>query len=207
MLLFSRQVRLTGSPSSIAWAMAVTEKANQHSATPISLWSGRYGLPYGAIAWSTIIEDLATGEEFNGKMAADADAVALLDAGSDHVQEVMPDTLSMVIHGAITERTPVGGYLGAVNATATPGNMSAAGAWAVHAADTYTSITGVGAVVTATIAGEFGQFGWLVQHADAAGMQAALMATATSDEYRELLENGGPLFHPGAMQAFAQRIA
>lgn len=191
----------------MAWAMQVTEKANEHSQTPITLWSGRFGLPFGAVAWSTIVEDLTTGEEFNGKMAADADAVALLEAGSAHVLDRQPDTLSMVIHGAITERTPLGGYLGVVNATATPGNLTAAGAWAVSAADTYTSITGLAVVVTTTMAGGFGEFGWIVQHQDSASVQASIMATASSDAYREMLESGGQLFHPGAVQAFAQRIA
>ena len=44
-------------------------------------------------------------------------------------------------------------------------------------------------------------------HDDMASVQQSLMATAGSDTYRTMLTSGGGLFHPGASQVFARRIA
>ncbi len=191
----------------MAWAVSVTEKANEHAENPISLWVGSFGLPNGAIAWSTMMDDLGAAGRFNEKMMGDPAAVQLVEGGTDHVQEIMPDTLSMVIHGEIAGPSPVGAYIGAVSAVAAPGQLEAAGEWAVAAANTYTDVTGLPAVVAAVVAGPFGQFNWYVMHDDVASVQQSIMATAGSDAYRTMLNSGGGIFQPGASQMFAQRVA
>lgn len=207
MLMFSRQARLDGSPSAMGWAVEVTAKANEHAENPISLWAGSFGLPNGAIAWSTQMEDLGAAGRFNEKMMGDADAVALVERGAAHVQEIMPDTLAVPIHGEIAGPAPAGSYAGVVSAVAMPGQMEAAGEWAVAAAGTYTEVTGLPAVVAVVVAGPIGQFNWYVMHEDVASVQQSLMATAGSDTYRKLLSSAGGLFHPGASQMFAQKVA
>lgn len=207
MLLFSRQARLSGAPSSLAWAIDVTAKANEHAESTVTLWSGRGGTAFGSIAWSGAVDELAAMERFNAAMAGDAAAVALMEAAPQHVVELMPDTLATIIHGEIGDAAPVGAYLGAVSAVAMPGQLSAAAAWAVSAANTYTEVTGLDVVVTTVVAGAFGQFGWFVRHADAASVEASITATSSSEKYIQLLDSAAGLFQPGAGQLFAQKVA
>jgi hypothetical protein len=207
MHVWSRQIRMLGGAAAAGWAMDVTEKANAVTGMPASLWMGTVGLPAGSYAWTAPVEGMAQIAEANQKMMGDAAVTEAITKGREFIVEVMPDRLAQLIHGEITEPAEVGTFLGTVSAVAAEGQGVAAGAWAVKIADIYSEITGLGVLVTATVAGPMFEYTWGVRHASAASVDEATAKVMASDSYAAELDNAGGLFHPGTAQIYAQRIA
>ena len=207
MLLFQRMLRVTGGAAAAAWAAEVTAGVNKHAVSEVSLWTATYGAPVGTIAWSAPVEALGQVADLNAAMAADADLTALVGKGAEYVAEADPDRLLALVHGEITDSAPLGSYVGAVRATAAPGQWAAAGTWAAHIAGVYSEVTGLNVVVTSTVAGPMGEMSWLVRHEDPASIEAAIAATMSSEKYMNEVNGGGEFFLPGATQMYAQRVA
>ena len=207
MQVFSRQIRLLGGAAAAAWAMDVTEKAKAATGVSTSLWAGLAGLPAGSYAWTTPVEGMAQLADMNKKMMGDAAVTEAITKGREFIAEVMPDRVAQLIYGEITEPAEIGGILGTVNAVAAEGQGVAAGAWAVKIADLYSEITGLGVLVTTTVAGPMFEYTWAVRHANAASVDEATAKLMASESYAAELDHSGGLFHPGAAQVYAQRIA
>ena len=207
MLLFQRQLRLTGGAREAGWAAEVTAGVNVHAVSEVSLWMGAFGTPAGTIGWSAPVEALSQISDLNAAMGADADLTALVAKGAEYIADVDADRLSALISGEITDSAAVGSYVGAVRAVAAPGKWGAAGAWAAHIGGVYSEVTGLNVVVTSTVAGPMGEFAWLVRHEDASSIEAAIGATMASEKYRTEVEGGGEFFMPGAHQLYVQRAA
>lgn len=207
MLLFQRQMRLTGGAPAAAWAAEVTAGVNRHSASEVSLWMGSFGTQAGTVVWSAPIEALSQVEDLNAAMGADADLTALTAAGADFVTDVEPDRLVAIVGGEITDSASVGSYVGAIRAMAVPGKWGAAGAWAGHIAGVYSEVTGLNVVITSTVAGPMGEIAWLIRHADASSIEASINATMGSEKYLTEVEGGAEFFLPGAVQFFFRRVA
>lgn len=206
MLLFQRMMRLTGGPAATAWAVDVTNVVNKHATSEVSLWIGSYGAPVGTIGWSTMLDKLSQVDEYNAKMAADGEAVAMVGQGSNYVADVDADRLLAIIHGEVTESAPVGSYMEVTRAIAVPGKWMAAGEWAVHIAGVYSEITDQPVVVATTMAGPMGEYTWYSRHADGDSIEAGMTATMTSEKYINELEHGAEFFMPGVTQMYAQRL-
>ena len=206
MLIFNRMLRVTGGAPAAAWAAEVTAGVNKHSVSEVALWRAAYGAPVGTIAWSAPVESLGQVDDLNAAMAADADLTALTAKGAEYVAEAEPDRLLALVHGEVTDSAPVGSYMGAVRATAAPGQWAAAGAWAAHIAGVYSEVTGLNVVVTSTVAGPMGEIGWFVRHQNSASVEAAIAATMSSEKYMNEVNSGGDFFLPGATQMYAQRM-
>ncbi len=207
MQVFTRQLRLLGGGEAAAWAMEVTARAREVTGMPISLWTAAAGLPTGSYAWSTPVESMAQMTEATDQMNADAELADLVSRARDFIAEVMPDRMHQLIHGEITEPAPVGSYMGNVTAVAAEGRGVAAGAWAVKIAEMWSEVTGIPVVVTTTIAGPMFEYSWFARHATAASIDETTAKLMASAEYATELDNAGGLFHPGAAQVYARRIA
>ncbi len=207
MYVFQRQLRVMGGANAIGWAMEITHRVQEVTEMPVALWLGQVGFPNGTIAWSAPVDGMGQLGEMNDKIQADETLSKLVvDHGRDYVVDVMPDRLSMVIHGEVTGSAPVGSYIGGVVANAAPGKWVAAGEWAPKIASMYTEITDKPVVVTTTTAGNMGEFSWYVRHEDGASIDAAVTATMTHEGYNAELDKSGDLFQPGATWAYARRI-
>ena len=51
------------------------------------------------------------------------------------------------------------------------------------------------------------EYGWFARHATAASIDEANAKIMASESYAAELDSGGGLFHPGASQVYARRIA
>jgi hypothetical protein len=207
MQIFSRQIRLVGGGEAAAWAVATTEKAREVSGLPISLWASVVGLPSGSYAWSSPVDGMGQLAEATDKMAADGDLAALVLQGRDYVADVLPDRLHALIHGEVTEPAAVGTYMLNVNAVAAQGQGQAAGAWAVKIADIWGGITGLSPVVTTTVSGPMFEYSWFARHATATSIDESMAKLMASADYAAEVDSAGGLFHPGAAQVYARRIA
>lgn len=207
MYLFQRQLRVMGGASAIGWAMEITHRVQEVTEMPVALWMGHVGFPNGTIAWSAPVDGMAQLTEMNDRIQADEAVSKLVVAhGREFVVDVMPDRLSIILHGEVTGAAPIGSYIGGVVANAAPGKWGAAGVWAPKIAEMYTEITGKDVVVTATTAGNMGEFSWYVRHEDGASIDAAIAATLTHEGYNAELDKSGDLFQPGATWGYARRI-
>jgi hypothetical protein len=207
MLLFQRQLRVTGGPAAVAWATEITASVQKHASGPVALWMGSHGTAPGSVVWSAPLESLAQVDELNAKAAGDAAHNALLAKGAEYVADVDVDRLVAIVHGSITDSAPVGSYIGGVRAAAAPRKWGAAVEWAAHIANVYSEVTGLNVVVGSTVAGPMGEVSWFVRHENAASIEAAIGATMGSENYLTEVDGGGEYFLPGATQVFAQRIA
>lgn len=207
MYVFQRQLRVVGGANAIGWAMEVTHRVQETSDMPVALWLGQAGFPTGTIAWSAPVDGMAELGAMNDKLQADDTLTKLIvDHGRDYVADVMPDRLSIIIHGEITGAAPIGSYISGVVANAAPGQWGAAAAWAPKIAEMYGEITGKPVVVTTTTAGNMGEFSWYVRHEDGASIDAAVAATLMHEGYNAELDKSGDYFQPGATWAYARRI-
>ncbi len=208
MYIFQRQLRVMGGANAIGWAMEVTSRVQEVSEMPVSLWLGQAGFPNGSLGWSMPTEGMAQVTEMNDKLQTD-DALRklIIDHGREYVVDVMPDRMSMIIHGEITGQAPVGSFIGAVIANAAPGKWGEAGAWAPTIADMYSEITGRPVLVAATTAGLMGEYGWYVRHEDGASIDAATAAAMSNEEYGAELDRAGHMFQPGGVWGYVRRIA
>ena len=208
MYIFQRQMRVMGGANAVGWAMEVTSRVQEVTEMPVSLWMGQAGFPNGTLGWSMPTEGMAQVTEMNDTLQADDTLGKLItDHARDYVVEVMPDRMSMIIHGEITDAAPVGSFMGVVTANASEGNWGEAGAWAASIADMYSGITGRPAVVAATTAGAMGEYCWYVRHDDGASIDAATAAAMSNEEYGAELDRAGHLFEPGGTWRYARRIA
>ena len=87
MYLFSRSVRPgPGNPEKqLDWAVRITEKVNQISETPVSLWTTVFSPNAGQFVWSSIFEDLVTIETTFEKLIGDKGYASLVEEGGTHV--------------------------------------------------------------------------------------------------------------------------
>lgn len=204
MYIAQRRGRVRG-PAGGAWALEITQ-AVQAAGVPASLWQGGPGTAPGSVGWSTMVSSMAELQGYLGAIDGDQNYLALAQAGQDHVDSMEPDRLLQLVHGEITERTPVGGIVGVVTASINPGHGNDARAWAPTVADAWTSATGVPAVVASNAAGDMSEMHWLVTFADAGAVDAANAKAMTSEAYLAELAAGDGLFAAGD-QSYAFRVA
>lgn len=192
-------------PAGGAWALEITQ-AVQAAGVPASLWQGGPGTVPGSVGWSTMVTSMAELHGYLGALEGDAKYLELAQAGQDHVESMQADRLLQIVHGEITERTPVGGVVGMVTANINPGHGNDARTWAPTVADAWTSATGVPAVVASNAAGDMGEIHWIVAFADASAVDAANGKAMTSEAYLAELAAGDDLFASGT-QSYAFRVA
>src|SRR5436190_19102365 len=82
MYLFSRRARLSpgNTREAMAWATAITEKVNQISGLPVSLFTQVFSPGVGTLVWSTFVPDLATLEAATDKLNTDDGYISMGDA-------------------------------------------------------------------------------------------------------------------------------
>lgn len=192
----------------MAWAGEMAELVRS-TGLPVSLWQGQWGTEPGSIVWSAPIESIAQMADFNQAIVGNQGYLDLLAKGveAQYIADFQPDRVVQLIHGDITEPAPIGCFVGAVNAVATDGRWSEAGAWAVKIAEMWGGLTGISPIVTTTIAGSMGEFSWLARHDDAASIDASVGKVMASTEYAAELDAAGGLFRPGVTQVYVQRVA
>src|SRR5579863_9391862 len=83
MYLFSRSIRLgAGNPEKqLAWALRVTEKVNQISETPVSVWSSVFSPRAQTLVWTATVDDLLTLETIDNKLISDSGYISLVEEG------------------------------------------------------------------------------------------------------------------------------
>jgi len=86
MYRFARTALLTGDPvKAMGWAVTITEKVNQISEVPITLWTSVLSTPLGLIAWTANVENVSEIEALDAKLTVDNGYLDLQAAGTEYI--------------------------------------------------------------------------------------------------------------------------
>lgn len=200
---------LAGPPGKVMpAAIAVTERVKDIIGREVGLWVGGPGFAVGTLNWAMRVESHSDITDMTAELGADS---KFNDLVSDLMQYRAGDTVDTVralLHGTPAEELPpVGSIVSATMAQIVNGNMAAAMQWGAEVADMVSGITGSNVNFYRDLYGPFGSVTWLSGQPDGAGVDAAQAALAAAPEYLAKIDEGAPLFIPGAaMQGIASRL-
>lgn len=190
MYRFARTARLAvGNPrDSMDWAVRITEKVNQISGVPATLWTSFASEDATTCSWSLMVEDAAEIEAIDSKLAVDDGFVSLAGEGARYLAEgTLRDRLSTIVF------TSPGGsndahWAQVTVATVTPGNVRRGLELGVQFAQMANQITGLQTVFETGITGQFGSVLW-VMLADSFGqLQQSEMQLNSDASFLELID-------------------
>jgi hypothetical protein len=209
--LFSRTARLAaGNPEKqIAWAVKITEKVNQITENPVSLWTNVFSPAQGTLVWTAIVEDLVTLETADNKLIADAGYLGLVEeaSGWDSGQAV-DDRLLELIHFDENAGDRASQYASTVRATLAPGSMAKGIQLGVEAAQLVSKITGVPTAFGVASTGEYGAVAWITTYTSVQELQSAQQALNADASFVELVDQKlSSVYLPGhSTQSIVRKI-
>jgi hypothetical protein len=171
----------------MAWAVGITEKANQVTGLGATLYSQMYGPEAGTVVWSAFVPDLMTLEAAGDKLLADNTYVALADEGSAMLTGGPDDALLQVIHGEVDPDREVE-YATAVRAVCANGRVGRGLQLGVEIAQRAEQITGAPTMFLAGMTGPYGGVLWVTGFSDARAMDAAQQALMSDANWTEFID-------------------
>ena len=168
MYLFSRSVRPgPGNPEKqLDWALRITEKVNQISEMPVSLWTTVFSPNAGQFVWSSILEDLLTMETTFEKLFADRGYASLVEEGGTHASgDAVDDGLLQFLFVDPKAADIESKYAGVVRTTAAPGGLVKGMELGVETAQLAGKITGSATSFASAVTGPYGMVEWITLYA------------------------------------------
>jgi len=193
MYLYSRAGRLAPGQTrrASAWAVEITERANQISDLNIELWATVFSPGLGTLAWTTFVEDLSQLEAAEAKLLADNSYVDMVDAGAAFAAGGIDDQVATVVYGTMQPDVRPE-YVTAVTATLASGGLVKGTTGAIEIAQRVEQLVGRPCLVTAPQTGRYGSIEWLVGHPDVAALQASAVALGADAGLVELIDRTAP---------------
>jgi hypothetical protein len=207
MFLFTRRARLASrnSRGEMAWAVAVTEKANQITGLGSGLYSQMYGPEAGTVVWSAFVPDLTALEAASDKLLADNAFVALTDEGTTMLAGGPDDALLQVVHGEPDPDRPAE-YVTAVQAVSANGRFRRGVELGVEIAQRVEQITGASTLFVTATTGMYAGVAWVTGFADAAEMERAQQALMTDTEWADFIDREAGTVYAGDPAMTTQSI-
>ena len=189
MYRFARIARLAvGNPrDSMEWAVRITEKVNQISGVPATLWTTFASEDASQCAWSLAVEDAAEIEAIDSKLTVDDGFVSLVTEGARYIADgSLRDSLTTVVYASGPNDDAQ--WCQVTSATVTPGNVRRGLELGVQFAQKANQITGLQTVFETGVTGQFGSVLW-VMLADSFGqLQQAEMQLNSDPSFLELID-------------------
>ena len=206
MYLFTRSARLVPGRirDAMTWAAEITEKVNQISELPVTLWRTVLSPEVGRLTWSTMTEQLAELEAVEDKLLADDGYVELVDRGAGFTNGEMDDRVASVLHAPADFAERRVEYVTVVTAQAANGQFARAVEVAIQIAEKAKAASGVDTAVTIASTGPYAELAWLSGAADLGELQRSEEAINNDPEFIQLLDGAaGEVYVQGSGQ---QRI-
>ena len=210
MYLFTRSARLVPGRTrdAMAWTAEITEKVNQISDLPVSLWQSVLSADVGRMTWSTMTDELAALEAVEDKLLADDSYVELVDRGAAFTTGDLQDQVATLVHAPadIAERRV--GYVAVVTAQAANGQFGRAIEVAIQIAERAKAASGVDTAVALSSTGPYGQIAWITGNTDLAELQRSEDAVNSDPEFLALVDGAaGEVYLQGSgEQRISRRI-
>ena len=191
MYQWARSARLVvGHPrDGLDWAVRITEKVNQISSVPATLWASFASPDAGTCAWTMTVEDPAEIDAINSKLSVDNGFLTLASESANYVADgTLQDHLSAVAYASPGATNGEFHWAQVTSATVTPGNVRRGIELGVQFAQMANQITGRETLFETGITGEFGAVTW-VMLADSFGqLQQAETQLNTDASFLELID-------------------
>ncbi len=209
MYLFSRNVRLgPGNPEKqMAWALKMTEKVNQISEIPVSLWTSVFSPDAGRLVWTVVFDDLATLEGTFDKLVSDSGYTSLVEEGAAHASgDPVDDGLLQLVHTDTGAAGAEAQYALVIQATLAPGGSVKGIELGVETAQQATKITGSPTSFGVSVTGPYGQVEWISRYASIADLQKAGDAIAADPNFNQKVDQElSKVYLPGVTTQTAYR--
>ncbi len=211
MLLYSRTLIVRGDQRrTSAWAEEMREFVSSAAGLQFSLWAGIAGAPIGTLGFTTFVQSQAELEAATASLTTDEKYHDKVAKGMDFVVAPPEDQLVQIQHtsGGSYQRADVGAIATITTAQIANGQYSAALKWSVEMADLVTSITGVPVLFGNSVAGLFGQVGFIGTSPDMASAEQMEESLNKEPHYLAKLDALAGLFVDGSgRRQLLRRIA
>jgi hypothetical protein len=199
MLIYSRQLTLTGSPrKTMPWAAEITAYVNAHSPLDVSLWSANFGYPIGTVAWTTMVESQAQLAEGTASLVADSGYLDLVEQATDFVTTPGEDRIGELVYGTPGDPPGIGAVAQVTTATAIVDQLGSALAFAVDIAQHIEGVTGSPVALFTGLYGTMGSMTWIGVQPDMAGADAVRAKLLADSSYLDRVAKTKGLFIPGS---------
>lgn len=201
MLLFSRQLLVTGDPrETLPWVQEITGHVNARTGLDVSVWLALAGAPLGAMAFTTFVESRAYLSAAMQPLGEDNDYHDIVNRGRKFFSAPPEDSLINIMHvaGGEAQRAAVGSVVSVYAAEVATGKYVAAGTWAVEIAELVAAISGATVVFGTNVAGRFGRVQWIQTAPDIATQEAWDEQVNKDERYMAKLSETGGMFVEGS---------
>jgi hypothetical protein len=211
MYLFSRTVRLgAGNPEKqLAWAFKMTEKVNQISETPVTMWSSVFSPRSQTLVWTATVDDLLTLETVEDKLISDSGYVSLVEEGAVHASgDPVDDGLLQFVFADPAAEQVEATYATTVQATLAPGGSVRGMELGVETAQRAGRITGCPTSFCASMTGAYGAVEWISVYGSVDQLQRGQEALGADVEFAQYLDKElSTAYLPGAVQTAWRKVA
>ena len=211
MYLFSRSARLApGNPEKqLDWALRITEKVNQISETPVTLWSSVFSPRSQLLVWTATVDELLTLETVEGKLMGDAGYLALVEEGATHgSNDPVDDGLLQIVFADPAAAEIDATYATTVQATLAPGCSTRGMELGVETAQRVGAITGCPTSFCLSMTGPYGSVEWVSVCTSVEELQRGQEAIGADSEFAQLVDKElSQVYMPGAIQLAWRKIA
>jgi hypothetical protein len=209
MYIFTRTVRLgAGNPEKqLAWALKMTEKVNQISETPVSLWMSVFSPRSETLVWTATVDDLLTLERVEGKLMGDSSYLSLVEEGAAHSSgDPVDDGLLQLILADTAAAEIDATYATTVQATLAPGGSTRGTELGVETAQRAGKITGCPTSFAVSMTGPYGGVEWITTYSSVAQLQTAQEAISADVDFAKLVDKElSKVYLPGVAVQLAWR--
>ena len=211
MYLFSRTARLgEGNPQKqLDWALRITEKVNQISEVPVSLWMSVFSPGSGTLVWAATIDDLVTLETVEGKLVGDSGYTTLVEEGGAHASgDPVDDHLLQFVHADPKAAEIDAQYASVVQATLAPGGMTRGIELGIETAQRAGTISGSPTSFALAVTGVYGMVEWISTYASIEEYQRGQEAVGADAEFSTMVDKElSKVYLPGAVQSVFRKLA
>jgi hypothetical protein len=211
MYLYSTSVRsgVVNPVKVMDWALRMTQKINQISEVPSTLWGSVMSPAMGSLAWTAVVSDLAVIEDTEAKLAADPAYLDLIDEAATLLSTDAADQMVMqLVHGDRDAATIDAQYATTVRAIVAPGSMRAGIELGVGLAQQDKQVTGLPTSFAVNVTGDYGAVMWVSLAETIQQVQAANEALNANEDFDEAVDEGAAdAYLPGAVQTITRKIA
>jgi hypothetical protein len=211
MYLYSTSVRsgVVNPVKVMDWALRMTQKINQISEVPSTLWGSVMSPAMGSLAWTAVVSDLAVIEDTEAKLAADPAYLDLIDEAATLLSTDAADQMVMqLVHGDRDAATIDAQYATTVRATIAPGSMRAGIEFGVGLAQQVKQVTGLPTSFAVNVTGDYGAVMWVSLAETIQQVQAANEALNANEDFAKAVDKGAAkTYLPGAVQTITRKIA
>jgi len=211
MYLFTRSARLGPGRirEAMAWSVSMTEKVNQISQTPVTLWSTVFSPGAGTLTWTSIVEDLGVLEATEAKLMADNRYLELVDEGAAFgAGDAIDDGIVQLVVADVDAAGTPPAYVTVARAVLAPGAMASGIELGIEIAQRAKAVTGCPSSFGVAGTGPYGGVVWITGCDSIEQLQHAQEAIASDTDFTKLIDQkASQLYLPGvATQTVYRKI-